>query len=98
MSRWGVEQPARDAFQFVLDPATEGESLSDQDRHHIENDLARAQIRQMLKGLGYHDLASEGALSRSAAELLARRELGQIARFELYSGRPANTLTPRQVP
>jgi hypothetical protein len=43
MSRWGVEQPARDAFQFVLDPATEGESLSDQDRHHTENDLARAQ-------------------------------------------------------
>jgi hypothetical protein len=39
MSRWGVEEPGRDAFQYILDPSTDGEPLSDDDREHVVQEL-----------------------------------------------------------
>jgi hypothetical protein len=59
MSRWGVEEPDRDAFQYVLDPSTEGEPLSDDDREHLVQDVARLHVAQTLDGMGYPDLAGE---------------------------------------
>jgi hypothetical protein len=59
MSRWGVEEPDRDAFQYVLDPSTDGEPLSDGDREHLVQDVARLHVAQTLEGMGYPDLASE---------------------------------------
>jgi hypothetical protein len=59
MSRWGVEEPDRDAFQYVLDPSTDGEPLSDGDREHLVQDVARVHVAQTLEGMGYPDLAGE---------------------------------------
>jgi hypothetical protein len=59
MSRWGVEDPRRDAFQYVLDPETAGESLSSHDREEIVQDVARVHVAQTLEGMGYSDLAAE---------------------------------------
>jgi hypothetical protein len=59
MSRWGVEEPDRDAFQYVLDPNTDGEHLSDGDREHLVQDVARVHVAQTLEGMGYSDLAGE---------------------------------------
>ena len=59
MSRWGVEEPDRDAFQYVLDPSTDGEPLSDGDREHVVQDVARLHVAQTLEGMGYPDLAVE---------------------------------------
>ena len=59
MSRWGVEEPGRDAFQYILDPPTDGEPLSDSDREHVVQDVARLHVAQTLEGMGYPDLADE---------------------------------------
>ncbi|WP_426434083.1 hypothetical protein [Bradyrhizobium genosp. P] len=59
MSRWGVEEPDRGAFQYVLDPSTDGEPLSEDDREHVVQDVARLHVAQMLEGMGYSDLSAE---------------------------------------
>jgi hypothetical protein len=59
MSRWGVEKPQRDAFQYVLDPDTEGEPLSESERDEIVQVVARVHVGQILEGLGYGDLGGE---------------------------------------
>jgi hypothetical protein len=48
MSRWGVESPPRGAFQFVLDPETTCEPLSEGDRDEIVQDVARVHVGQIL--------------------------------------------------
>jgi hypothetical protein len=73
MSRWSVEDPTRDAFQYVLDPNTDGEPLSGDDRAEIEQDVARVHVGQTLDGMGYHDLAGEFAASRVAEPVLPRQ-------------------------
>jgi hypothetical protein len=59
MSRWGVQEPDRDAFQYVLDPPTDGELLSNDDREHLVQDAARLHVAQTLEEMGYTDLAGE---------------------------------------
>jgi hypothetical protein len=76
MSRWGVDKPARDAFQFVLDPNTEGEPLSDEDRREIERDVARTQVRQILESLGYEDLASDTPRLGAPLSVVPRQGVG----------------------
>ncbi len=66
MSRWGVEEPPRDAFQYVLDPDTTGEPLMDEDKNEIIQDVAHVHIGQILEGLGYGDLAPEFSSPRPA--------------------------------
>ena len=73
LSRWGVEDPMREAFQYVLDPNTDGESLSEIDRAEIEQDVARVHIGLTLDGMGYHDLAVGLVASRAAEPTLSRQ-------------------------
>jgi hypothetical protein len=67
MSRWGAEDPMRDAFQYVLDPETLGEPLLDGDLRETIQDVARMHVGQTLDGMGYSDLAAEFADARFVA-------------------------------
>jgi hypothetical protein len=76
MSRWGVENPQRDAFQYVLDPETTGESLSETERDEIVQVVARVHVGQILEGLGYGDLGGELAPVRTQIATRSRQAAG----------------------
>ncbi|MBB3917714.1 hypothetical protein [Rhizobium fabae] len=56
MSRWGVQDPARDAYHFVLDPDTDGEPLDGDELEEVIQDVARSHVAHLLEGLGRLDL------------------------------------------
>jgi hypothetical protein len=85
MSRWGVEDPKRDAFQYVLDPETDGEPLSAEDREEIVQDVARVHVAQTLEGMGYTDLAAEFGLADIAEPALPP----QTATIEIEGEHPS---------
>jgi hypothetical protein len=84
MSRWGVEDPKRDAFQYVLDPQTDGEPLSTDEREEIVQDVARVHVAQTLEGMGYTDLAAEFGSTDIAAPARPR----QTASIEIEGEHP----------
>jgi hypothetical protein len=84
MSRWGVEDPKRDAFQYVLDPQTDGEPLSTDEREEIVQDVARVHVAQTLEGMGYTDLAAEFGSTDIAAPARPR----QTASIEIEDEHP----------
>jgi len=59
MSRWGIEDPPRDPYLFVLDPETHGEPLSEDEIPAFVQQIAREHVRQTLEGLGYGDLVPD---------------------------------------
>jgi hypothetical protein len=85
MSRWGVEDPKRDAFQYVLDPETDGERLSADDRKEVVQDVARVHVAQTLEGMGYTDLAAEFGIAGIAEPALPR----QTATIEIEGEHPS---------
>lgn len=55
-SRWGVEDPQRDAFLYALDPRTDGEPIPDDELPVLIRDIARAHTGHILRGLGYLEI------------------------------------------
>jgi len=76
MSRWGIENPMRDAFLFALDPETEGEPFSHEEQREAERDVARMQILQILEGLGYLDLVGHEREFQTPTTPVPRRAAG----------------------
>lgn len=52
MSRWGVASPARDPYLYVLDPETEGETLTPEEIDEFVQAVARTHMKQTALGLG----------------------------------------------
>lgn len=52
MSRWGISNPPRDPFLYVLDPSTEGEEFAPEETDNLVQDVARKHIEQTALGLG----------------------------------------------
>lgn len=61
MSRWGVENPLRQAYHCVLGPDTEGEPLEGDDLEESIQDVARSHVALLLQGLGRPDLVDKSA-------------------------------------
>jgi hypothetical protein len=59
MSRWGIEDPPREPYLFVLDPETHGEPLGEDEIPGLVQEVAREHVRQTLEGLGYGDLIAD---------------------------------------
>lgn len=52
MSRWGLADPPRDPFLYVLDPETEGETPMSGELDELVQAVARAHVKQTVHGLG----------------------------------------------
>ena len=52
MSRWGVAAPSRAPFLYALDPKTEGEDLTEDERDDLVQAVARTYVEQTSLGLG----------------------------------------------
>lgn len=62
MSRWGLVDPPRAPFLYALDPKTEGDELTEEERDDLIQAVARTHIEQTAIGLGLLKWFDEDAL------------------------------------
>lgn len=71
MSRWGLANPPRDPFLYVLDPETEGEIPTPEEINELVQAVARTHVEQTAFGLGL--------LKRDGKEAVAPRRRVRVA-------------------
>ena len=62
MSRWGLSDPPRAPFLYALDPKTEGDELTAQERDELIQAIARTHMEQTALGLGLIKWVEEDTL------------------------------------
>jgi hypothetical protein len=63
MSRWGLAAPPRAPFLYALDPKTDGDELTDDERDDLIQAVARTHVEQTALGLGLLKQADDETLS-----------------------------------
>lgn len=64
MSRWGISNPPRDPFLYVLDPTTDGEDPTGEEIEDLVQAVARTHVEQTGLGLGLLEILDDEIVVR----------------------------------